>query len=152
DTAYNARGMVKSQRDALGNVTLYGYDAAGRLVKTIQSTSEPDYNNDYSGVSPDPTLGSYDPDEAADKDIISTQEYDAVGNLVKSVDPLGQVSYTVYDALNRAVKTVQAAKDEATISVNEGEMGYDAANDPLSGDYEFSLAPDRDLIQITEYD
>ena len=40
DTAYNARGMVRGQLDALGNVNLYGYDDAGRLVKTIQNASD----------------------------------------------------------------------------------------------------------------
>lgn len=59
DTAYNLRGMVKNQTDVLGNVTLYGYDDAGRLVKTIQSANNPTYNNDYTGASPDPSLNAY---------------------------------------------------------------------------------------------
>ena len=113
----------------------------------------PTYNNDYTGVSPDPTLSSYDDDEeAVDQDIISTQEYDAVGNLVKTVDPLAHVNYTVYDALNRPVKTVQAANGDATISLNVGDEEYEATVDPRSDDYEISLAPDQDLIQRTRYD
>ena len=44
DTVYNDRGMVRMQRTALGVVTLYGYDDAGRLVKTVQSASDDSYN------------------------------------------------------------------------------------------------------------
>ncbi|MBA3867563.1 MAG: PD40 domain-containing protein [Anaerolineae bacterium] len=152
DIAYNARGMVKSQRDVLGNVTLYGYDDTGRLVKTIQSAYQPSYNNDYTGVSPDPTLGSYTPNSAVDKDIISSQVYDAVGNIVKMIDPLGTINYTVYDALNRPVKTVQAAKDTATISLNTNDSSYDPTLDPRSIGYVSSGNPDRDIISSQEYD
>lgn len=152
DTAYNARGMVRKQIDVLDNVTLYGYDDAGRLVKAIQSASQPSYNNDYSGGSPDPTLGSYSATSTVDQDIVTTQAYDAAGNLVKTVDALGTVAYPVYDALNRPVKTVRAAKDAATISLNPGDMGYNAANDPRAASYTPSTSPDRDLIDSTEYD
>ncbi len=152
DIAYNARGMVRLQRDALGNVVLLGYDDAGRLVKTVQSASQPAYNNDYSGASPDPTLGSYSPSANVDKDIISSQTYDKAGNLVKSVDPLGAVTYTIVDALNRPVKVVRAAKDAATITLNPGDGGYNEANDPRSDNYAPEAMPDRDLIETSEYD
>ncbi|MBA3867525.1 MAG: hypothetical protein H0X30_00070 [Anaerolineae bacterium] len=155
DTTYNARGMVRSQRDAFGNTTLYGYDDAGRLIKTIQNASQDPYNNDYNTVinpTPDPTLSTYVPSSNPDKDVITTQTYDAAGNLIKVVDPLGSVTYTIYDTLNRPVKTIQAAKDSATLEVGPGEVAYTAAYDPRSEDYEPSLSPDRDLIQTTEYD
>lgn len=159
DTAYNARGMVMRQRDTLGNLTLYGYDDAGWLVKTIQNASQnaenPEdehyYDNDYNETG-DPTLASYEPIEAADQDVITTQEYDAVGNLVKTVDPLERVNFTVYDALNRPVKTIQSAHAEATVSLDVGDFGYAAANDPRSEAYEISTNPDCDLIQTTDYD
>jgi YD repeat-containing protein len=103
DTAFNERGLVRKQVDVAGNVTLYGYDAAGRLVKTIQSASEPDYNNDYSGTTPDPDLSAYVADDGADKDLVSLNEYDANGNLVKSTNGLGRVTLLGVDALNRIV-------------------------------------------------
>jgi RHS repeat-associated protein len=152
DTAYNARGRVRAQTDLLGNVTLYGYDDANRLVKTVQSASQPGYNNDYSGTAPDPSLASYSPSSSADQDLVTTQAYDANGNLVQTVDALGSISYTVYDALNRSVKTVRSAKDAATLSLNPGDTGYDATNDPRSSAYAPSIDPDRDLIATTEYD
>ena len=152
DTFYNARGMVRKQIDVLGNATLFGYDDAGRLVKTIQSASEPDYNNDYAGVSPDPTLENYEVDLSVDVDIVTLQTYDAARNLVKTVDTLGRTNCTVYDEMNRPVKTVRAAKAEATLEFNPGDLDYEAANDPRSEAYEISADPDRDLIDLTEYD
>jgi len=130
DTAYNARGLLRKQIDVLGNVTLLGYDDAGRLVKSVQNASEPDYNNDYTGIDPDPSLADYTPGEVADEDIIATQEYDGAGNRIKTVDTLGRVNYTVYDGLNRVVKTVRAANDDASIALNPGDTGYDPNVDP----------------------
>src|SRR5690606_1808226 len=69
--------------------------------------SDPDYNNDYSGTSPDPDLSDYTPVADPDQDIITEQVYDPNGNLVQSIDPLGNVALTVYDALNRPVSTVR---------------------------------------------
>ncbi|MEO8611410.1 MAG: RHS repeat-associated core domain-containing protein [Chloroflexota bacterium] len=152
ETAYNARGLVKSQTDVLGNVTLLGYDPAGRLVKTIRNASVPGYNNDYSGMSPDPTLEAYTPGSNADEDLMTTQAYDAAGNLVKTIDALGTVNFTVYDALNRPVKTVRAAKENAIIDLNPGDVGYAAINDPRSAVYVLSDSPDRDLVETTDYD
>ena len=152
DTAYNTRGLVRKQVDVLGNVTLYGYDDADRLVKTIQNASQTSYNNDYSGAGFDPILANYIPNSSADQDIVTTQAYDANGSPVQTVDALGNVTYSVYDALNRLVKTVRAAKATATISLNVGDTGYDATNDPRSTLYTPSAAPDRDLIETTDYD
>ncbi|MBL8152763.1 MAG: hypothetical protein JNM70_01165 [Anaerolineae bacterium] len=152
DFAYNARGWLRQQTDPLDLVTLYGYDDAGRLVKTIQNASNPTYNNDYSGTAPDPTLASYSPVSDADRDLVASRAYDKAGNLVKTVDPAGQVSYLVYDALNRPIKSVRAAKDAATVSLNPGDAGYNAANDPRSASYSPATDVDRDLIDTTEYD
>jgi RHS repeat-associated protein len=152
DTSYNARGLVRSQTDVLGNVTLFGYDDADRLVKIVASASTPTYNNDYTGTNPDPTLASYTASSAVDKDIITTNQFDPAGNLVKTVDVLGNVSYTMYDVLNRPVKTVRNAKDAATIALNPGDGSYNAANDPRSASYTPDSAADRDLIDLTEYD
>jgi len=149
-TEYNDRGLVRLTQDHLGIVTLFGYNDADRLVKTVQNASTPSYDNNYSG---DTDLSAY-PDSTAsnDTDIITEQAYDAVGNLVKSVDPVGRVTYTVYDALNRPVKVVANAKDTSTIALNDGDVGYDATLDPRSSSYVISTAPDRDQVTTTEYD
>jgi YD repeat-containing protein len=146
---YNARGLTRRQVDVLGNVTLYGYDDADRLIKTVQNASQPAYDNDYSG---DPELSAYVASSAADQDLVTEQAYDAVGNLVRSMDVAGRVTYTVYDPLNRPVKVVRNAKDTATLTLNPGDSGYLAANDPRSNDYVAVSDSDRDQIETTEYD
>ena len=141
DTAYNERGLLKSQRDTLGNVMLYGYDDADRLVKTVQSAGDPAYDNSY-GQSGDPDLSYYTANDRPDQDIITTQLYDPAGNLVKATDALGNASFTVYNALNRPVKTVRSASNPT----------YDILGDlPLSG-YTVVADPDQDLVETTEYD
>jgi RHS repeat-associated protein len=142
DTAYNARGLVRLQRDALGNVTLFGYDDAGRLVKSVRSASQPTYNNDDVGALADVSLKNYIANSAADQDIVTLQEYDAAGNPVKTTDPLGNVTLTGYDALNRPVKTIRSAS----------QPGYNFRADPTLTRYNLSAAPDRDGVETSEYD
>lgn len=60
DTEYNERGQVRREVDLLGNVTLYGYDEAGRLIRSVQSADRPDYDNTY-GPEGDPELSAYVP-------------------------------------------------------------------------------------------
>src|SRR5690606_13074902 len=151
DTHYNARGLTRMQRDVLGNVTLFGYDDADRLARTVQNASDPDYDNDY--TSGDPDLSDYEVVSTPDQDIMTSQRYDSAGNLIEAADPLEQRAFTVYDALNRPVKVVQSAKDSAIIGLSvPGDPDYEAANDPRSDDYEPSADPDRDLITTTSYD
>ena len=152
DTDYNDRGMVRFQRDVRGQVTLMGYDDAGRLVKTIRNASAATYNNDYSGTSPDPDLSEYTPVSDPDQDLISEQVYDPNGNLVQAIDALGQVALTVYDALNRPIRTVanyvtQGASDpkDWEWKNNRWEDGDDTAIDHGTGN-------DQNLIQETVYD
>lgn len=147
ETTYNARGLVVRQVDLPGNATLYGYDEAGRQVRVIQNAADPDYDTDT-----DPDLSAYEPIENSDQDILTTYAHDANSHVVQVVDALGYVHYTVYDALNRVVKTVRSAKDEATLALNPGDTGYDATNDPRSVNYVPSVAPDRDVIERTDYD
>ena len=152
-TAYNARGQVRRTQDLFGVVTLYGYDDADRLVKTVVNASEPYYNNNYTGTSPDPDLSAYTGSSPADnEDITTEQAYDAAGNRVKSTESNGQVTFTVYDALNRPIKGVRAAKDTATVDKDLGDSGYNAALDPRSASYVISSEPDRDMISTTDYD
>lgn len=141
DTAYNARGLTRMQRDVLGNVTLYGYDDADRLVKTVRNASDPDYDNDYSIGDPD--LSSYVEDTtAADVDIITQQAYDPAGNLIKAVNPLGITDLTAYDTLNRPAQVVSSASNP-----NYNLLGYGSFSQ-----YVFSDVSDLDLQRTTIYD
>lgn len=154
DTTYNTRGLVESQTDGLGNMTRYVYDDAGRQVKVIQN-----YVNN--GV--DPALWVWNNNQWQngsgvaiahgtnnDQNLISASEYDANGNLVKTRDGLGNVSFTIYDVLNRVVKTVRSAK--ATATINPADPNYGPTNDPRLTTYVADSTADRDLITQTVYD
>jgi len=139
ETVYNERGQVRKSIDLLGNVTVYGYDAAGRLVRTVQNASQPDYNNTYAG---DPELKHYIVGSAVDQDIALVNAYDPNGNLVKTTDATGSVTLTGYDALNRVVRTVRSAS----------QPDYDLTGDPTLSRYVPSSEADQDLVDDTEYD
>ena len=145
DTVYNERGFVQKQIDVLGNVTLYGYDDAGRLIRTVQSASQPNYDNSYALATGDPTLSLYASVVASsnpDQDLITSNQYDAAGNLVSATDTIGNVTLTGYDALNRPVRTIR----------NASQPNYFLAADPTLANYVPSAAPDQDMLTYTEYD
>lgn len=142
-TEYNDLGAVRLQQDAEGKVTLFGYDAAGRLTKTIQNALTPGYNNNYSGTLPNASLSMYPTDTASvEGDIVTQQIYDPAGNLVKSIDALGHVNFTVYDPLNRPIKAVRSASDP----------DYDILADRQLKNYPYSTAVDQDIVTTTAYD
>ena len=154
DTDYNDRGMVRLQRDVLGQVTLLGYNDAGRLVKTIRNASTATYNNNYSGTSPDPDLSVYTPVNNPDQDVITEQVYDPNGNLVQAIDPLGQVAYTVYDALNRPVRTIANYVAQGNPVTNPADWVWanNQWEDGASNAIDHGTANDQNLIRETVYD
>lgn len=158
DTAYNVRGLVRLQRDVLGQVTLYGYDAAGRLVRTVRSASNPDYNNDYNGTSPDADLSAYPDVDDPDQDIITEQVYDAAGNLVQAIDPLGRVTFTHYDALNRPTISVNnyvnylVGGNHTNPEAWQWSVTNNRWQDSTGGLLQHTAANNQNLISSTEYD
>lgn len=106
--AYNKRGLVRLERDRIGNVTLFGYDDADRLVRTVQYASDAAYTNDYDN---DYSLSLYPHNSLQDQDVITDREYDPVGNLTKVIvyeaDGTVQETQIAYDELNRACTIIQ---------------------------------------------
>jgi YD repeat-containing protein len=91
--SYTADGLPQTVTDPLGRVTSFSYDTGGRLL----SQTEPD------------------PDGAGAL-LASTQSfvYDALGNVLASVDGLGHTTRTSYDARFRAVSLVDPASYQTT--------------------------------------
>ncbi|MFT3920972.1 MAG: RHS repeat protein [Myxococcales bacterium] len=89
-TYYDAAGNVSQQVDALGGVTDYAYDDAGRLLTVTQ----PDPDGSGSLTRP-----------------VTTYTYDKAGNLLTTTDPLGRVTTRVYDNRNRLIEMDQADPD-----------------------------------------
>ncbi len=109
-------------------ITRYYYDAAGRQTTVVQNL----YNQSIETSQPPLRSSNY-----PDRNIRTDYEYDDAGNLVATTDPLGRVTRTYYDALNRPVKVVQ------------NFVGEISAQNPPSFD---PLYPDRNLLTETVYD
>jgi RHS repeat-associated protein len=105
-TGYNTFGEPVSTKDANGNITLTGYDAAGRPT----SLTSPAYT-------PPGAPSAIQP--------IATSSYDAMGRVVDAVDALGRHTTTSYDQLGRVTSTT--APGNATTT-----MTYDSVGDLLS--------------------
>ncbi|MFZ2095373.1 MAG: SBBP repeat-containing protein, partial [Anaerolineales bacterium] len=98
DTLYDNNGNVQRTTDNDNRITHYCYDKSNRLIKTVVNLSDP---ND------DPCDPSFDPSSEADQDITTSIVYDGNGNAIETIDPLGVVTRTYYDALNRPTLVVR---------------------------------------------
>ena len=85
---YDAAGNRIAVSDPIGRITRFAYDSLNRAIASAQ---------------PDPA-GSND----AAKGLVTSYEYDQVGNLIKTTDPLGHFSTQAYDVLNRRIESVDA--------------------------------------------
>lgn len=147
-TAYNPRGLVRLQRDVTGNTTLFGYDLADRLVKTVRSASYPNYDASMTDIALALYPGTGNPlSTAPDKDLISTQVYDAASNVVINTEnpdfpDVRLITMNGYDPMNRAAKIINAASNP----------GYDFSTDHALAGYQPSSAVDEDIITRTIYD
>ena len=88
-TFYGMDGSVQQTTDNAGRVTHYCYDWMNRVIRTVQNPTVADPCFEYA------------PSGAADEDIIRQTAYDANGNAIAAIDPLGVTTRTYYDALNR---------------------------------------------------
>jgi RHS repeat-associated protein len=82
---YDVLGRPTLSRDALGREIEPHYDPAGRVFETVLRARN---------------------SRGALEDRISRVAFDAVGRVVKSIDPLGNVSRTVFDLVGNPIKAV----------------------------------------------
>jgi len=87
---YDARGLVIRQTDAMGRVTSYEYDGAGRRTKVFP---------------PDPTTGQ------KNASLYMRFGYDGGGNLVAETNPLGHTTTYEYDRAHRLIVLMQPDPD-----------------------------------------
>ena len=90
---FDDAGRMTWTSDALGDVTHFDYDAAGRIVRQVK----------FAG----PVTPGTEPGDvvAGPDDRVTAFVYDTAGRATYSVDALGGITHTVYDADGNAVKT-----------------------------------------------
>jgi RHS repeat-associated protein len=118
ETTYDSAGNVLKTKNPLGFEWEYVYDSRGRKLQEIA----PAVTNEHGNLE-HPVTDWY---------------YDAVGNVVRVVDPLGNAAETVYDAANRPVFLVQPAVEVMLANGTVETLhpitytGYDAAGQILN--------------------
>ncbi|HUI87278.1 MAG TPA: DUF6531 domain-containing protein [Anaerolineales bacterium] len=88
--AYDAAGNLVDQTDSTGIRTHNVYDAAGRLITSTRNY-DPDFAQNY--------LNQYN--------LVTTYQYDFLGNRIAETDTAGTITRTYYDADNRPVTVVK---------------------------------------------
>ncbi|MEK7784925.1 MAG: hypothetical protein AAB658_05795, partial [Chloroflexota bacterium] len=126
-TTYADNGLVIATTDPSGVVTKTYYDSLNRPIVVVTNMTQP-------VTTPLASLAAYDPN-FPDQNIRAQMFYDNAGNVLKTIDNAGQVSYNCYDKLNRVVKTIQRP------TVADPCVLYTPGPDA-----------DKDIIEYTGYD
>jgi YD repeat-containing protein len=128
---YDRRGNVSAEIDALGHLTTMSYDASGNTTRRVEFAQSVASWSTSGYSAPTTTLDDRETSYAFDRnnrrvsetrvnvefssaangtsargDLTTTYGYDAVGNLTRTTDALGNSVYAYYDALGRVTAVV----------------------------------------------
>jgi YD repeat-containing protein len=111
---YDAAGRQTAAVDADGSLVEHVYDRSGRLAKTIAYTQRVDT---AALADHGTTVDTLRPARSPATDVVTWILYDAAGRPVKTVDAAGFVTETVYDAASRVAAVTRYATpvDVATL-------------------------------------
>ncbi len=98
ETAYDNNGNVIATIDTLGRITRTYYNNLNQVEYVVENLVGQPVSN--------PTPPSYNP-AYPDQNLRTQYVYDASGNTIATVDTLGVITRTYYDALNRPSAVVQ---------------------------------------------
>nr|WP_308613938.1 hypothetical protein [Massilia mucilaginosa] len=105
DDAHRLIGL----RDRAGNSINFTLDAMGNIVR--QEVKDPNGKLVAQTTRAFDALSRLQREQKSAKDPGARFEYDAVGNLTASIDPLGRVSKGTYDTFNRLIQQMLPAAD-----------------------------------------
>jgi RHS repeat-associated protein len=102
---YNSRGLLETRTDPLGNVSRFEYDTSGNLAKETDplgnvKTYTYDVNNNKLTQSVNWTNAA-----GVAEVLVTTYQYDKVGQLVKTINPDSSFTENVYDSVGKQIAT-----------------------------------------------
>jgi len=95
EMVYNRGGQLLEQRDPMGRVTRFVYDALGRRVEIILPAPKP-----------------------GEKNPVRKTVYNVLGQVVQEIDPLGNATTTEYDAFGRRAAVIDAEGGRTEFTYN----------------------------------
>ena len=120
---YDKLNRLVTVKDALASESHTLYDKAGQLVATVDALGRATYSlRDKRGR----VILSREADPDGNDPLTAPQtrrEYDAVGNLIRLTDPLGNVTQYEYDELNRLLEKKLHLSPEVLI-IDDGDPAY----------------------------
>ncbi len=168
---YTGNGQLSTVTTPLGNVTAIGYDAAGRVANVVEprgnaaGATPSDYRRAFTYDAAGDVLTATDP-----LGYVTTNTYDAIGNLAGTTDANGRLIAYAYDAANRLV-TVTAPDSTVTSYTydNVGNLatrtdakgrvtqyGYDAADrlisvlEPTGASWSYTYDANGNVASVTD--
>jgi YD repeat-containing protein len=121
--SYDALDRVTSENVPLDlnhaqhTVTASVYDVDGRVTRSVQNC----VNGCPVGAASDTSTN-----------VTTTTAYDAAGNATLTTDPVGNQTYTTFDALNRPVDVKRQSGGATPTVVSETQTSYDGAGNVVS--------------------
>ncbi len=121
---YDGYGRVARTTDAIGTVTRTAYDNAGSPTGTsttdagevLLASSRTTY--DAAGRAIEEASSWWGPGDAAPIEVVARTEHDAVGNVIRRIDPKNRVTSFEYDGAHRRVATLDPAGNRTELTLN----------------------------------
>ena len=122
DFTYDTQGNVKTRTVTVGGVvhtTSFDYDASGNPTKeTDAEGNETDFTHDSNGNRLTESRTRTLPDSSV-QTLTTTSTYDKLGRLVRTTDPGGTFTRTVYDAIGKQKETFDKLGRKTTFAYDQ---------------------------------
>jgi RHS repeat-associated protein len=143
ETVYDKLGRRIVSRDGAGRTMAYRYDALGRLIAVAHVMTTNALPTDIQAVTDESTqyLALFDTTNPNHPHLVTTYDYDEVGNKIRQTDALGRHTLFAYDKNGRMVKRTLPMGQFETIHYKEdGRLDYKTDFNNKTTQYEYLTA------------